>query len=494
MRVLPKPAKIDVYDGVFIFSKNTKIVGASKLVEDELHFLDFNDGKDNFVEFMLGSCKGSYSVVTTPDKIVVIANDQEGLFYGAMTLKQLILDYYDDGFSNIPCFGLLDKPSCSHRGYMLDISRHFFKIDTLKKIADVMSYCKMNVFHLHLSDNQGYRLQSNAFPKLNEIGSKRAQTRGDGKPVEGFYTFEEMKDFVTYCSERFITVIPEIDLPGHTLDILASYPEFGCKEENYQVAERFKIDDRVLCVGKKQVYEFCNKLLDEICEVFPSKFIHIGGDEVPKTRWKNCPDCQEMLKKLNLSNEEQLQGYFTNAICQHLISKCRQGIVWNDALKSNNLDNSAVIQYWYDSDKGNKAAKAAENGHKLIVSTNFAYYFDYCHGINSLKKAYNYKPLSLVKNKSAENNVIGIEAPLWTEWVETEEQLFKQTFPRLFAVAEKSWNLASDSYKDFEQRLYNILDMMMAYGYDFTEVKKSNPLPLTSMAQAVEFTSRWLKP
>ena len=279
MKIIPKPTSINEFAGEFILSSSTEILGATPLMESEIKFLDFDKAKDNKIEFRkLKTLDCDYMIKTDPNLILVTSTTDEGLFHGAMTLKQLVLEYHKSGISSIPCFELKDSPVLKYRGYMLDISRHFFKMDTLKKLADILAYVKMNVFHLHLSDNQGFRLESKAFPRLNTIGSKRKETIGDGIPVEGYYTQEEMKEFIDYCNDRFITIIPEIDLPGHTLEVLASYPELGCVNEQYEVGTRFKIDERILCGGNEKVYDFCYKLLDELCDIFPSPVIHIGGD------------------------------------------------------------------------------------------------------------------------------------------------------------------------------------------------------------------------
>lgn len=493
MKIIPKPLRIIKNPGGFSFNANTQISGAGEFLKNELFFLDFETAEKNEIKFEKTDLAGlEYTLAVDKQKIVIKGGTDTAFLHASMSLKQLIFEYYSEGISHIPCCVIEDKPRFEHRGYMLDFSRHFFGVETVEKIVDMMALCKMNVLHMHLSDNQGFRVESEKYPKLNEIGSYRAGTRGDGVPYGGYFKKDEIRGIIAYCAERGIEVVPEIDLPGHTMEILASYPEFGCDGEKVEVSQYFYIDDRVLCVGKPAVYDFVFNLLDEMCELFPSPRFHIGGDEVPKTRWAECEDCNRLLKEKGFGDYEHLQGYFTNEVVKHLKKNGKTAIVWNEALDSGMLDDSAAVQYWNDGKTAEHVRSALENGRKTIVSKVFKYYFDYPFGLTSLKQTYMFEPTELNISDEAKKNIIGVEAPLWTEFVPDERDVFYKTFPRLFAVAETGWSEAEKDYADFEDRIYNILGIMQAYGFDFATVKQSNPPLLSAKAQAVKALGRML--
>jgi hexosaminidase len=480
-------------DGVFLFSASTKLVNAGELIEKELLFLDFDPAEENEAVFEEADCAGvEYKLTVEKNRIVARGKTAAARLHAAMTLKQLVFEFYVNGVSAIPCCVIEDKPKYEHRGFMMDFSRHFFGVETVKKIVDMMALAKMSVLHMHLSDNQGFRIESEKFPKLNEIGSYRAGTRGDNVPYGGYFKKSEIKDIVAYCAERGIEVVPEIDLPGHTVEILASYPELGCKGEKAEVSQYFFIDDRVICAGKQRVYEFVFELLDEVCELFPSPRFHIGGDEVPKTQWAECEDCNRLMKEQNFRDYEQLQGYFTNKVIEHLKKRGKTVVVWNEALNSGMLDPTAIAQYWNDGKKAEHVRAALEQGRKTIVSKIFAYYFDYPYGMTSLRQTYEYNPEALEVTDEAKGNIIGVEAPLWTEFVPNEENAFYKTFPRLFAVAETGWSADGKDYADFEDRLYNLLGIMQAYGLGFATVKESNPSFFKSAADAFDMLFKFV--
>lgn len=486
MKIIPRPSKIKLDKGKFTYSASTALINCSDIIKDELNFLDFEKGEPNEIEFLIEECGWDYAI-EIGEKIRVAAPSEEGHFHAAMTLKQLIFDGYADGASQLNRCRICDSARYPYRGFMLDVSRHFFGTDALKRIADMLALCKMNVLHLHLSDNQGFRIQSDVFPELNRIGSRRGGTRGDGKPVEGYYTKEEITDFVDYCAKRFIEVIPEIDLPGHTVDFLASYPELGCKNEAVEVSEYFYIDDKILCAGNGHTYDFVFSLLDEIAPLFKSRYFHIGGDEVPKTQWDSCEKCKDKIVSEGLKNSEQLQGYFTNRVIKHLKTLDKVPIVWNEALNSDMLDKSAVVQYWNDGRKSKHIVKALSEGRRIIVSKVFKYYLDYCYGLTSLADCYDFEPSSVAEDEREETNILGVEAPLWTEQISTEKKLFEQAFPRLFAVAESGWSDSCKDYGDFAERLDNLLGIMLAYDLPFTTERDSNPNPVKGALQAIRF-------
>lgn len=472
MKIVPKPYSILKSEGQTVISASTKIE-SSDLIKKELAFLDFENGEENFVAFEIADTEYDYELVADGN-VKVISSTEEGLFHGAMTLKQLIFDGYKDGKSYIDNCAIKDKPRFEYRGFMLDVVRHFFPKDVILGLIDSLALIKINKFHLHLSDNQGYRLESKAFPVLNEKGNMRKSTRGDGVPVGGYFSQDDVKEIVRYAAERYIEIIPEIDLPGHTLALLSAMPELGCTGERYEVAERFGIDDRIMCAGREENYEFLEKLLSEVVELFPSKYFHLGGDEVPKTHWENCEKCKEKLKSEGLKNFEELQGYFTNRVINILKSHGKTPIVWNEAIYSGTLDDAATCQYWSDGKRAERVVKAARGGRKVIVSKCLPYYLDYPYGMTSVKDTYKYNPAELFDDES-KRNIVGVECPLWTEYVPTKEKLYYQAFPRVIAVAESGWYDGEKDYADFEERLLNVLGIMQADDKSFAELKESNP-------------------
>ncbi len=384
--------------------------------------------------------------------IVISAATAQGIFYGRQTLALLEEEYGDA----LPFVSITDFPKYSYRGYMLDCSRHFFPITLIKKQIDIMAVLKLNKFHWHLTDDQGWRIQIDKYPLLTDIGSKRAQTSGDGKEVEGFYSKEEIREIVAYCAERFIDVVPEIDMPGHFKAALAAYPQYSCREEAMKVSEGFGISPDILCAGKEEAYEFCFNILDEVAELFPYKYIHLGGDEALKLYWLQCPDCQRKMKENGLRDEEQLQGYFMSKMTEHLNKKGKTVINWNDGMLGGNLSGDMAVQYWKETKACKEVAKKeGAEGRQIILSPFFSFYLDYPHGMTSLKNTYNYKI-----DAEIAPSVIGMEAPLWTEHVTDEQTVWQMTYPRLVALAEISWSGKRD-YQSFLTRLdifYNILD------------------------------------
>ena len=486
MNIVPKPFKTTVAEGKTLFSSKTKITAPIEVIVKELNFLDYEKADENTAIFEIGDTDYDYELIIDGN-IKVLSKTNEGLFHGAMTLKQLIFDGYYDGVATIDNCHVQDKPRFEYRSFMLDIVRHFFGKETIKKLIDILSLVKINNLHLHLSDNQGYRLESTVFPELNEKANLRKGTRGDGIPVGGYLSKADVKEIVDYAGDRFVNVVPEIDLPGHTLFMLVAKPETGCTGEQFELQERYGIDNRILCAGNENNYEIIEKLVGEVAEMFPSKYFHIGGDEVPKSQWEQCEKCKKVMAENGFDNFEQLQGYFTNRVINILKRYDKTAIVWNEALYSNMLDDSAVCQYWSDG-KGAKAVREGlKNGRKMFVSRTFPYYLDYPHGINPLRKVYKFEPSSCFDGVGIEN-ILGVECPLWTEWVADEKKLHRQAFPRSIAVAETGWTRAEDkNYKDFVERLYNVLGILEAYEVGYEHPTKANPNIFKAFGQGVKF-------
>ncbi len=485
MNIIPKPFETKTLDGSTVFSASTQIVCTQDILRQEIGFLDYEPGEQNTLTFEIAQTDYDYELIVDGN-ILVKASTYEGLFHGCMTLKQLIFDGYKDGVAILKNCIINDKPRFEYRSFMLDVVRHFFDKDVILGLIDILALIKMNVLHLHLSDNQGYRVESTVFPILNEKANVRKGTQGDGIPVGGYLSKSDVKEIVEYAKQRYIEVVPEVDLPGHTLCFLAAMPERSCTGEQHELAQRYTVDSRILCAGNEDNYVFVEQLLDEICELFPSTYFHIGGDEVPKTAWENCEKCAQVLKREGLKNFEQLQGYFTNRVINVLKKHGKTPIVWNEALDSGILDESAICQLWNEGKSKDYANDRCEATRKKIISKTRPYYLDYPHGLNSLKSVYKFEPLSAIDD-AHKQNVIGVESPLWTELVPTVEKLHKQAFPRVIAVAESGWSSGEKNYGDFVERLYNVLGILEAYEIGYTPIKEVNPNKIKGFVQGIKF-------
>ncbi|MHA1191148.1 MAG: beta-N-acetylhexosaminidase [Promethearchaeota archaeon] len=401
--------------------------------------------------------------------IIINSRTLRGIFYGIQTLKQLILKSLE-----IPCLEIEDYPRFFWRGFMLDEARHFFGMDEVKKILDVMAFFKFSILHWHLTDDQGWRIEIKRYPLLKEISSQREGTytgarklmsdlqkdksKSDNIPVSGFYTQEQIKEIIQYADERFITIIPEIDFPGHVRSVLAAFPELSCSGGPFKVSENFGVHKDVFCIGKEEVYEFSKNVLIEVMDLFPTKLIHVGGDEVPIRRFKKCLDCQKLMKRENLENEKQLQPYYTSQISKFIEENGHRLIGWNEIL-NNDLVESAICQFW----AGNfsTAIEHIKRGRETIMSDMRFVYLNYPYKLTPIKQSYEYDPIPDDLPIEYHRYVLGIEACLWTEYVKNTEILEYQVFPRLIAIAETGWTLKRNKNLDsFMERLNSILKML----------------------------------
>lgn len=384
-----------------------------------------------------------YTLTVEDGKITVTSGSESGAFYAVQTVMQML----EDG-DELPCGTYSDAPKYHHRGFMLDVSRHYFPLSEVKRVIDQCARLKLNVFHWHLSDDQGYRIESRKFPRLNEVSSWRME--GDEK-VGGYYTHEEIKDLVAYAAERYIQVIPEIDLPGHTTAIVAAYPELSCCGKPVDVKVGAGIYPQILCGGNEKVYEFLAELFDEVCPLFPSPYFHIGGDEAPKSEWEKCPKCQEEIKKHGLSGEEELQARFTEKLAEMLAKHGKSITGWNEIFASGKMAPSAIGQYWTPQG-GEYCENEVKNGRKFIFSNVSSFYFDYDPAIITLRATYGYEPCIVEGEAIPAEQVLGLEAPLWTEYVATPERLQTMILPRLAALAENAWTVEKD-FECFKKRV-----------------------------------------
>jgi len=388
-----------------------------------------------------------YEVQVSSSQIILLAGDQSGMARAIASLIQMI------GIEQNRCVietGVVrDKPRFGYRGYMLDVSRHFFSVRQILKILDLLFLYKVNVFHWHLTDDQGWRFESKLFPKLTEIGSKREYTQyfkyKDTRAHGGFYSQEEIKSVIEYAAIRGIQVIPEIDFPGHFTAAIAAYPELGCQNKNVNVATSHGILNNVACIGNEQTIEFIKALLGEVCEIFPAPLIHLGGDEVPVSSWKSCPKCSDLMKRESLPHYRDIQSYGNDQIIQFLESKGKQVILWNEAFTKKEVPESVICQHWFDPVKRKNTLKEINSGRQTIISELSAYYLDYPEYMVSLKRSYQFDPVFEGVEKS--DAILGVEVPLWTEEVPDWATLVKMTLPRLAAMAERGWSAADD--RDF---------------------------------------------
>jgi len=410
-------------------------------------------------EYLLDSRKGS---------VKISGGSKAGVWWGLQTALQIITQSPD----KFPGLIIKDKPAFAYRGAHFDVCRHFFTIEEVKRFIDMVNLEKINVFHWHLTEDQGWRAQIKQFPLLTEVGSIRKETvvghqgsnQGyDGTPHGGFYTQEEMKDIVAYAAARQMTVIPEIEVPGHASAALTAYPSLGCKGKNYQVQPNFGVFDEIFCAGNPATLEFFKKVLDEICEIFPSEFIHIGGDEAPRTEWEKCPKCQALMKKMGYTSEAQLQSYLINNIEEYLKSKGRNVIGWDEILEGG-ISQTATVMSWRGTEGGITAAKM---GNSVIMTPTTYFYLDYYQtedpeangeplaigGCLPLEKCYEFNPFEGL-NEDEQKNIKGIQANLWTEYVPSFEHVEHMELPRIVALAEIAWS--NDNRAEYPTFVQNI--------------------------------------
>jgi hexosaminidase len=378
----------------------------------------------------------SYRLSITHSKITIESPSGSGQFWAVQTLHQLMLFYMTKNFE-LPCVTILDEPDWAWRGNMLDVCRHFFPVDTIKRHLDILSFYKINTFHWHLTEDQGWRIEIKKHPLLTEIGAWRKKP--DGSMYGGFYTQEEIREIVSYASARNINIIPEIEMPGHCRAALAAYPHLGCTKINLPVPDYFGVFQDVYCAGQEETFDFLEDVLVEVIDLFPYPYLHIGGDEVPKERWSECPACQKIITEEGLADEYELQSYFIRRIQGFLESRGKKMIGWDEILEGG-ADKTAVIEVWRGEEK---AIEALNNGNKILQTL----YFDSPPASLTLEKTYNYDPSVMGKTE----RILGAECPLWTEWVNSMN-LDYMMYPRLQAFAEALWT-KGDDFTEFRKRM-----------------------------------------
>lgn len=453
--------------------------------------LTTKDETRNIIKFQVDSTLNQnpdyYKLSITNDNIRIQASGGAGLFYGIQTLRKS-LPVENVNKISFPAVVIEDYPRFSHRGVSLDVSRHFYSADFIKKYIDVLALFNMNVFHWHLTDDQGWRIEIKKYPNLTKIGSQRSETATDrhseeydGKPYGGFYTQEEIKEVVEYARQRYITVIPEIDIPGHTLAVLASYPELGCTGGPYQVGRGWGIFEDVLCAGNDSVFTFLDDVFTEIAELFPAKYIHIGGDECLKNRWMACPKCKARIKALEIKVKkaapvgEQLQSYFIHRVEEMINKKGKSIIGWDEILEGGIAPN-ATIMSWRGTDGG---IYAANRDHDVIMTPESHVYLDYYQSpdvdnepytfgwLTDLEKVYSFDPIPAELEKDQQKYILGGQVNVWTEYMPTSKNVEYMLLPRLGALAETLWSYPQEKdYNNFLARMYRQSLLLDKLGYE----------------------------
>lgn len=494
LHIIPLPHHIERMEGSFTIGKATQIWidEADSVLVRTARFLDERIGRSLPVAQKFPETDAiyfrkveslpaeAYHLRVEPRRIVIESSDGAGAFYALQTLFQMAPP--DRPLQTVPCVDIEDKPRFSYRGMHLDCCLHFFDLDFLKKYIDVMAMHKLNRFHWHLTEDQGWRLEIKKYPLLTEKGQWRKETvvgslsSGiyDGKPHGGYYSQDQVRELVDYAAERFVTIIPEIEMPGHALAAIACYPELSCGlEDHYETATRWGIFRQVFC-PKEETFKFLEDVMDEVFELFPSELVHIGGDECPKTSWKQCPHCQKLIRELGLKDEYELQSWFIARMEKYINSKGRQIIGWDEILQGGLAPNARVMS-WLGEEGG---IKAAQQHHEVVMAPYPKYYLDYWQadpdseplamgGPTTLRTMYDYEPVPAVLTPEEARYIIGVEGCVWTEYMPTPERVEYMAWPRMCAIAESGWTLSRKDWDGFTRRLETHLKRLDAAGVGY---------------------------
>lgn len=506
-QIIPIPQEIVMgQDGAFTLANGTKVLypeGNEKMQKNAQFLADYvkeltgntlsveagTEGKGIILQVTPNEAQPEgYQLTVSADKVVINGGSEAGVFYGIQTLRKSIPAGQGINVS-LPAVEINDAPRFSYRGAMLDVSRHFFTVDEVKSFIDMLALHNINRFHWHLSDDQGWRIEIKCRPLLTEKSSKRKETvigrnsgKYDGIPHEGFYTQEQIKEIIAYAADQHIIIIPEIDMPGHMQGALHAYPELGCTGGPYEVWTQWGVSDDVLCAGNDEVLKFIEDVLGEVVELFPSEYIHVGGDECPKTRWKECPKCQARIKELGIKGdskhtaEEYLQSFIINHAEKFLNSKGRQMIGWDETLEGGLAPNATVMS-WRGEGGGIEAAKQK---HNVIMSPNTYLYFDYYQtkdidneplaigGYLPLENVYNYEPMPKSLTPEEQKYIIGVQANLWVEYIATLAHIQYMELPRMAALSEIQWSAADKKdYENFLSRLPQLTSLYDVKNYNY---------------------------
>ena len=518
IQIIPEPQSVTPNSQQFVLSANTRILGSlPQKAANSIHFFNNylasyyhfqpgqtaggQDGEANVIYFQMeapthGDTTGAYKLHVTKDSVVIQSPNEEGLFYGMQTLIQL-LPTTPATVLNIPGVDIKDAPMLGYRGMMLDCGRHFMPVGYIKKFIDYLALHKLNKFHWHLTDDQGWRIEIKKYPKLTQIGAWRAGTiighhpgtGNDNQRTGGFYTQEQIKDIVKYAADRYITIIPEIEMPGHASAAIAAYPELSTfPNQSTQIPKKVTwAGDSTgkhvqqawgvfpdVFVPSANTFKFLENVLDEVMTLFPSKYIHIGGDECPKTYWAKSDYCQQLMKNAGLKNEEELQSYFIKTIEKYVVSKGHQIIGWDEILEGG-LAPQATVMSW----RGEKGGiEAAKQNHQVIMTPNSYMYFDHAQnkpsdsltigGFLPISKVYSYQPYPKALPADQHTYIMGVQANLWSEYISNPAKSEYMIFPRISALSEVGWSdPAKKDYNGFKNRLLTELKRYDLWGVNY---------------------------
>ena len=509
--IVPRPVSYETQNGKLTLSSKSVIYVADKsLVRPATMFASYVAAEAGLQLSVVNSApKSKGAILLSVDKslaeeeylldvaksgVTIKGGSEKAVFYGLQSLRQVVFHSKNNGKKiTVECMSVKDKPHLGYRGGMFDVCRHFFTVEEVKTFIDLLAMHKMNRFHWHLTEDQGWRIEIKKYPELTKVGSVRKETATyttnpkngrtmingyDGKPHGGFFTQDEVREVVRYATERYIEVIPEIDMPGHMVAALASYPELGCTKGPYEVRKTWGIAKDVLCAGRESTFEFVEGVLAEVLELFPSKYIHVGGDECPKHRWKECPDCQKRIKEEGLKDEFELQSYFILRVEKFLAKHGRHLIGWDEILEGG-ISKTATIMAWRGPKRGIEAAKL---GNEVIMTPTHFCYFDYAQTSNrvangeaisggrngkrplSIRKVYSFDPYDQL-NEYERKFIKGVQANLWTEYIPNFKHAQHMTLPRLAAIAEVGWSYGNKDYDDFSRRMHLLRKIYDKCGY-----------------------------
>ena len=508
MNLVPLPAKMKIKPGQFVIRPNTSIALSIDNQEMRNAVAVFNDLLNRAAGFRLpitiflapknvilckithtiSSIEG-YKLSVQKDSITLEAKTPNGIFYGMQTLRQMLPPQVEQqNLSNtvwiLPCAEIEDEPRFVYRGLMLDVCRHFMPKSFIMKFIDMLAYHKMNIFHWRLTDDQGWRIEIKKYPRLTQIGAFRNRTlkghyvssgrRWDNVRYGGYYTQDEINEVIAYAKERFVTIIPEIEIPGHAVAALASYPALSCTGGPFEVEGSWGIFTDIYC-PKEETFEFLENVLREVIDIFPSQYIHIGGDEAPILRWQECAHCQALIKREGLKGERELQSYFIKRIGRFVESRGRKIIGWDEILEGE-LPSNATVMSWRGEAGGVHAAK---QGHSVIMTPNTYAYLDYYQadpktqplaigGFLPLKKVYKYNPIPSSLNVTEAKYILGIQGNIWTEYILDSKQVEYMALPRGAGIAEIGWSPESKrNYVDFKRRMIQQFKRYDGIGWNY---------------------------
>ncbi len=513
--IIPQPTSCKVQSGTFEVTPTTKIILSKDDAKMRQAVVVLNDLFTTAAGFSLPVSTGkegsnmvycvinpklngdeAYKLSVGKNKIRIEARTPHGIFYATQTLRQLLPPQIESKEKvtgvkwTIPCVEINDTPSYAYRGMHLDVSRHFFNKQDVMRYIDLLAYHKMNTFHWHLTDDQGWRIEIKKYPKLTTVGATRKReqkgTNPNGKslkrewatiPHSGFYTQDDVREVIAYANKRFVTVIPEIEMPGHAKAALAAYPQYSCSGGPFEVEGEWGVLNDIFCTHE-ETFTFLEDILTEVAELFPSTYIHIGGDEAPKIRWKRCHACQERIKSEGLKDEHELQSYFITRIEKFLNAKGKQIIGWDEILEGGLAPNATVMS-WRGIEGGIAAAKSS---HYAIMTPVSAAYLDYYQadpttqpvaigGFLPLEKVYAYDPIPKELTPVEAKYILGVQGNIWTEYISTFDHLLYMVYPRAAAIAETGWTSATKkNYDNFQQRLRGVAQHYDAMGINYCKV------------------------